>query len=206
MINQGEISYSSVDTNNALDDYVEVVGSLTYDTSLIKIGAVNLKYDEYNDRTDITIHFAPVMFTEKALKTLIHTVALLNVQLRTYWQVKVVADLDYALDELDRREQSRHSDDAPLEDEWSYEELTTPEEQEEDVSYLNTRLSYDKDEDCLFFPDGTPVLYDNKGIVACNKSRIDNTRYRIDTLECVVNYLIYKEYKLKQNTKLSKTF
>lgn len=199
MINQGKISYSSVDTNNALDDYVEVVGSLTYDTSLIKISAVNLKYDEYNDRTNITIHFAPVMFTEKALKVLIHTVTLLNIQLRTYWQVKVVADLDYALDELDRREQSRHSDDAPLEDEWSYDELTTPEEQEEDVSYLNTRLSYDKDEDCLFFPDGKPVLYDNKGIVACNKSRIDNTRYRIDTIECVVNYLIEKEYTRLKN-------
>lgn len=195
MINQGKISYSSVDTNNALDDYVDVVGSLTYDTSLIKISAVNLKYDEYNDQTNITIHFAPVMFTEKALKVLIHTVALLNVQLRTYWQVKVVADLDCALAELDRREHGRHSDDAPLEDEWSYDELTTPEEQEEDVSYLNTRLSYDKDEDCLFFPDGKPVLYDNKGIVACNKSRIDITRYRIDTLECVVNYLIDKEYK-----------
>lgn len=195
MINQGKISYSSVDTNNALDDYVEVVGSLTYDTSLIKISAVNLKYDEYNDRTNITIHFAPVMFTEKALKVLIHTVARLNVQLRTYWQVKVVADLDCALAELDRREQGRHSDDAPLEDEWSYEELTTPEEQEEDVSYLNTRLSYYEDENGLFFPDGKPVLYDNKGIVACNKSRIDTTRYRIDTIECVVNYLIDKEYK-----------
>lgn len=198
MINQGKISYSSVDTNNALDGYVEGVGSITYDASLIKISAVNLKYDEYNDRTDITIHFTPVVFvvfTEKALKVLIHTVTLLNVQLRNYWQVKVVADLDYGLEELKRREQGRHSDDAPLEDEWSYEELTTPEEQEERVRYLNTWLSYDEEEDCLLFPDGTPVLYDNKGIVAEHRDRIDDTRYRIDTLECVVDYLIEKEYR-----------
>ena len=187
MINQGKISYSSVKSNDVVNDFVKGVGSLTYDTSLIKIGAVNLQHDEYNERTDIEIHFTPVMFTEKALKTLIHTVALLNVQLRNYYQVRVVADLDYVLEELNRRERSRHSYDAPLEDEWSYDELTTPEEQEIGVSYLNMWLGYDKDEGSLLFPDGMPVIYGNK--------RINDTRYRIDTLECVVDYLLDKEYK-----------
>lgn len=187
MINQGKISYSSVKSNDVVNDFVKGFGSLTYDTSLIKIGAVDLHHDEYNERTDIKIYFTPVVFTEKALKTLIHTVALLNVQLRNYWQVKVYADLDYALDELNRRERSRHSYDTPLEDEWSYEELTTPEEQEIGVTYLDTWLSYEKDEGSLMFPDGTLVVYGN--------ARINGTRYKIDTLECVVDYLIEKEYK-----------
>lgn len=187
MINQGKISYSSVKSNDVVNDFVKGVGSLTYDTSLIKIGAVNLQHDEYNERTDIKIYFTPVVFTEKALKALIHTVALLNVQLRNYWQVKVYADLDYALDELNRRERSRHSYDTPLEDEWSYDELTTPEEQEIGVTYLDTWLSYEKDEGSLMFPDGTLIVYGDE--------RINGTRYKIDTLECVVDYLIDKEYK-----------
>lgn len=187
MINQGKISYSSSKSNDEINDFVKGVGSLTYDNSLIKIGAVDLHHDEYNERTDIKIYFTPVVFTEKALKTLIHTVALLNVQLRNYWQVKVYADLDYALDELNRRERSRHSYDTPLEDEWSYEELTTPEEQEIGVTYLDTWLGYDKDEGSLVFPDGTLVVYGN--------ARINDTQYKIDTLECVVDYLIEKEYK-----------
>lgn len=187
MINQGKISYSSSKSNDVVNDFVKGIGSLTYDNSLIKIGEVNLWYDEYNERTLIKIYFTPVVFTEKALKVLIHTVALLNVQLRNYYQVQVFADLDYALAELNRRERSRHSDDAPLEDEWSYDELTTPEEQEIGVTYLDTWLSYDKDEGSLVFPDGTLVVYRNK--------RINDVRYRIDTLECVVDYLIEKEYK-----------
>ena len=201
MINQGKISYSSVnpkisyssiDPNNVINSSVEGVGSLTYDTSLIKIGAIDLKHDEYNDKTDITIRFTPAVFTEKALKVLIYTVARLNIQLRKYFQVQVYADLDYALEELDRRERSRHSDDAPLEDEYSYEYLATPEEQEEGVCYLNTWLSYDEDEDSLLFPDGKPVVYRNKG-------RLNDTRYRIDTLECVVDYLIEQEYAYLNN-------
>lgn len=187
MINQGKISYSSVKSNDVVNDFVKGVGSLTYDNSLIKIGAVDLHHDEYNERTDIKIYFTPVVFTEKALKTLIHTVALLNVQLRNYWQVKVYADLDYALDELNRRERSRHSYDTPLEDEWSYDELTTPEEQEIGVTYLDTWLSYEKDEGSLMFPDGKLIVYGDE--------RINGTRYKIDTLECVVDYLIEKEYK-----------
>lgn len=187
MINQGKISYSSSKSNDEINDFVKGVGSLTYDNSLIKIGAVDLHHDEYNERTDIKIYFTPVVFTEKALKTLIHTVALLNVQLRNYWQVKVYADLDYALDELNRRERSRHSYDTPLEDEWSYDELTTPEEQEIGVTYLDTWLSYEKDEGSLMFPDGKLIVYGDE--------RINGTRYKIDTLECVVDYLIEKEYK-----------
>lgn len=187
MINQGKISYSSVKSNDVVNDFVKGFGSLTYDTSLIKIGAVDLHHDEYNERTDIKIYFTPVVFTEKALKTLIHTVALLNVQLRNYWQVKVYADLDYALDELNRRERSRHSYDTPLEDEWSYDELTTPEEQEIGVTYLDTWLSYEKDEGSLMFPDGKLIVYGDE--------RINGTRYKIDTLECVVDYLLDKEYK-----------
>lgn len=187
MINQGEISYSSVKSNDVVNDFVKGVGSLTYDTSLIKIGLVNLNYDEYNERTNIEIYFRPVVFTEKALKVLIHTVALLKVQLRNYWQVEVYAALDGALDELARRERSRHSYDTPLEDEWSYDELTTPEEQEIGVTYLDTWLGYDKDEGSLVFPDGTLVVYGN--------ARINDTQYKIDTLECVVDYLIEKEYK-----------
>ncbi len=111
-------------------------------------------------------------------------------QLRNYYQVQVFADLDCALKELHRREQSIYSDDAPLEDEWSYEELTTPEKQETgvNITQFNIWLDYDKDEDCLLFPDGTAVVYNNKG-------RINDTRYRIDTLECVVEYLTDKEYK-----------
>ena len=190
MINQGKISYSSVKSNDVVNDFIKGVGSLTYDTSLIKIGAVNLQHDEYNERTDITIYFTPVVFTEKALKTLIHTVALLKVQLRNYWQVKVYADLDYALAELKRRDRSRHTYDTPLEDEWSYEELTTPEKQEDgvNITQFNMWLDYNKEEDCLLFPDGMPVIYENG-------DRIGDTRYRIDTLECVVDYLIEKEYK-----------
>ena len=187
MINQGKISYSSSKSNDEINDFIKGVGSLTYDNSLIKIGAVDLHHDEYNERTDIKIYFTPVVFTEKALKTLIHTVALLNVQLRNYWQVKVYADLDYALDELNRRERSRHSYDTPLEDEWSYDELTTPEEQEIGVTYLDTWLSYEKDEGSLVFPDGKLIVYGDE--------RINGTRYKIDTLECVVDYLIEKEYK-----------
>lgn len=187
MINQGKISYSSSKSNDVVNDFVKGVGSLTYDTSLIKIGEVHLWYDEYNERTITKIYFTPVVFTEKALRVLIHTVALLNVQLRNYWQVKVYADLDYALKELNRRERSRHSYDTPLEDEWSYDELTTPEEQEIGVTYLDTWLSYEKDEGSLMFPDGKLIVYGNK--------RINDTRYKIDTLECVVDYLIDKEYK-----------
>lgn len=199
MINQGKISYSSSKPNDVVNDFVKGVGSLTYDASLIKIGAVNFDYDKYHDQTDIRLFFTPVVFTERALKVLIHTVALLNVQLYNYCGVGVFADLDYALEELNRREQSS---DTPLEDAWSYEELTTPEEQETgiNITQFNMWLGYDKDEDCLFFPDGNPVLYDHKGVVAGNRSRFDNTRYRIDTLECVVNYLIEKEYtRLKNN-------
>lgn len=194
MINQGKISYSSSKANDVVNDFVKGFGSLTYDTSLIKIGVIDLNYDEYYDQTDITIYFTPVVFTEKALKVLIHTVALLNVQLRNYSGVKVYAALDYGLEELKRREQNRHSDDAPLEDAWSYEELTTPEEQEVgvNITQFNMWLGYDKDEGTLFFPDGTPVVYDNKGIMAGTKSRID-------TLECVVNYLIEQEYTRLKN-------
>lgn len=194
MINQGKISYSSSKANDVVNDFVKGFGSLTYDTSLIKIGVIDLNYDEYYDQTDITIYFTPVVFTEKALKVLIHTVALLNVQLRNYSGVKVYAALDYGLEELKRREQNRHSDDAPLEDVWSYDELTTPEEQEVgvNITQFNMWLGYDKDEGSLFFPDGTPVVYDKEGITAGTKSRID-------TLECVVNYLIEKEYTRLKN-------